>query len=186
MEAAEFFGQIRIPATVAHVVAVVFGMGAALVSDVLFSFFSKDKRLTRTEISVLSVLARIVTISLVVIALSGVVIFFSDSAKYLASTKFMAKMSILGVLVINGYVLHRYIWPHLLNKSFFFAKRERFARVTAFLCGAISVVSWLSVCVLGVLDGVPYAYGTIMALYVGILLVAMAVAVLIEQREFSS
>lgn len=184
MEVGEFFVQARVPATVAHVVAVVFGMGAALVSDVLFSFFSRDKRLNRTEISILSVLAKIVTISLLVIALTGVMIFFSDSAKYLASTKFMAKMSILGILVINGYILHRYIWPHLLNKSFFFAKRERFARVAAFICGAVSVVSWLSVCVLGVLDGLPYAYSVIMALYIGILLCAAAVAVLIEQREF--
>ena len=45
METIEFFQYIKTPATVLHVVSVVVGMGAALVSDVFFSFFSADKRL---------------------------------------------------------------------------------------------------------------------------------------------
>ena len=66
METIEFFQYIKTPATVVHVVSVVVGMGAALVSDVFFSFFSADKKLNKTEINVLSLLSKIVSYALVV------------------------------------------------------------------------------------------------------------------------
>jgi hypothetical protein len=74
MEIAEFFQGIKVPVTVLHVIAVIFGMGGALVSDVLFSFFGKDKKLNATEISTLSLLANIVFYSLILIVISGAAI----------------------------------------------------------------------------------------------------------------
>ena len=119
MELTEFFQEIKTPATILHVVGIVFGMGGAFVSDILFSFFSIDKKLNDTETSTLSVLSRIIFYSLILITLSGAVIFLSDTEKYLSSAKFLAKMSILAVLLINGYILNKSVWPHLLNKKFF-------------------------------------------------------------------
>jgi len=43
-----------------HVLAVVCGMGAALIADLLFSFYSKDKSFSRMEIGTLEILAKIV------------------------------------------------------------------------------------------------------------------------------
>jgi hypothetical protein len=57
MESIElFFGKYKIPLTVLHVLSVVLGMGAALVSDFLFNFYTKDKALSKTEISTLHIL----------------------------------------------------------------------------------------------------------------------------------
>jgi len=186
METIEFFQYIKTPTTVIHVVSVVVGMGAALVSDVFFSFFSSDKKLNKTEINVLSILAKIVFYSLIVIVVSGICIFFSDIEKYTYSAKFISKMTILGVLLLNGYILNNYVWPHLLQKNFFTAKKQISVRRVAFVCGAVSLVSWLSVCTLGVLDKVPYTYEFIMVLFTCILLFGMSTALVVEKKTLES
>ncbi|HEY4502823.1 MAG TPA: hypothetical protein VJC14_00075 [Candidatus Paceibacterota bacterium] len=185
MEFTEILQYVKTPVTVAHVLAVVLGMGAALTSDILFSFFSKDKELNATEISTLSILAKIVSYGLILIALSGIIIFLSSPEYYLNSAKFLAKMSILLVLIFNGYVLNKYIWPHLLNKDFFTSEKERGTRRLAFVCGAISVVSWLSVCTLGVLNSLNMAYGLIMGIYLSIICFGSIVALLVERKELN-
>ena len=81
MEITEFFQDLKTPATVLHVISVITGMGAALMSDLLFSFFSKDKKLSRGEIATLSVLARVVLYSLVCIVLSVIFIFLTHVYK---------------------------------------------------------------------------------------------------------
>jgi hypothetical protein len=168
-----------------HVVTVILGMGSALVSDLLFSFFSKDKKLDKTEISTLSILSKVVFYSLIFITISGIFIFLSDTTKYLNSVKFLAKMSILFILLINGYVLNTMVWPHLLNKSFFILKKERGVRKVAFACGAISVISWLSVCTLGILDSLDKSYLSIISLYLLIVLFGIFISLLVEKKELN-
>lgn len=182
---AEFFQDIKIYSTIVHVLAVVFGMGSALVSDMLFSFFSKDKKLNKTELTTLTILRSVVLYSLVIISVSGLALFLSDIEKYTHSTKFLAKMSILAILLINGYALNKFIWPHLLNRNFFTLKKERNIRRVAFACGAVSVISWLVVCTLGVLGSIPVSYGVGMLIYLGILLSGIIIALAIERKEFN-
>lgn len=179
----EFFADFKPMALILHVISVVFGMGAALTSDLLFTFYSKDRRLSKSELFTLHVLSHVVWYSLVFVVLSGLLIFASDPAKYLASHKFISKMIILCVLCVNGFILHRFVWPHLMKKSFFTAKNESFTRKLAFACGAISVMSWISVCSLGVLDSVSLNYKEILTLYVGALMIVVPVALMIEDRE---
>lgn len=185
MEIIEFFQYIKIPVTVVHVIAVVFAMGSALVSDLLFSVFSKDKKLNATQISTLTILRSIVFYGLILVVLSGAALFLSSVEEYMHSAKFLAKMSILSVLLINGYVLNKYIWPHVLREEFFTSEGERNVRRVAFACGAISVISWLSVCTLGVLDGLRMSYGTIISIYLLVILFGATVSLLMEKREFN-
>lgn len=185
MEIIEFFGGVRIPITVVHVISVVVGMGGALTSDALFSFFSKDKHLNKTELSTLSFLSGLVFYSLIIISISGLAIFLSDIDKYLHSAKFLAKMSILALLIINGYFLNKYIWPHLLDRGFFTLKKERNIRRLAFVCGAVSVISWLFVCGLGVLDSVAMNYTKILTIYFSIIIIGVMIALLIEKKELN-
>jgi len=182
MDISLFFQSIKIPMTVLHVLAVVFGMGGALISDILFTFFSKDKKLNSTEIFTLSILSKVVFYGLIFIILSGIAIFLSDVIRYLNSPKFLAKMSILLVLLVNGYFLKKYIWPHLLKKGFLVFKKERNVRRLAFASGAISVVSWLSAFTLGVLNKVNASYIFIMSLYLVILVFGIIIALLVEKR----
>lgn len=180
----EIFSVIKVPSTIVHVVSVVFGMGAALLSDVLFTFYAKDRVLNPTERKTLEILSSAVWYSLVVIGISGLALFLSDMPKYLDSAKFLAKLTILAVLIVNGYVLSRKVWPHVARPGFLTRRGESSNRRLAFVGGAISVVSWLSVCTLGVLDSSPAGYPTLMALYACILIVAIPAALAVERREF--
>ena len=170
--------------TIVHVISVVFGMGAALISDILFTFYSEDKKLSSTEIKTLRLLSNIVWIGLVVIAMSGVGLFLSDIPKYIQSVKFLAKMSILVVLLVNGYVLHKYIWKHVIARNFLVSKEKSHMRKLAFACGAISMLSWITVCCLGVLDKVSISYGVLMGGYAVLIIGGVMTALLVEHREF--
>lgn len=184
METIAFFADIKPVVTVVHVISVVFGMGAALMSDILFTFYGKDRVLSKTEVSTLRILSNVVWVSLVVITLSGAGLFFSDVPKYLASVKFLVKMTIMVVLLINGLILHRHVsaqmaLPHFLTSHHFVSIRR-----LAFACGAVSVISWLSLCTLGVLDRVSIPYGTLMGVYGAILAVGITVALGVERSAF--
>lgn len=184
MESIEFFSDIKTPVTVAHVISVVFGMGAALVSDTLFTFYGKDKRLSATEIKTLRLLSNIVWIGLLAIAGSGIGLFLSDVPKYLQSAKFLAKMSILTVLILNGFILHRYVWRHVIRRGFLKYKSESGMRKVAFACGAISLISWVSVCILGILKSVPISYGTLLGAYAVVVAGGITVSLLVEHWTF--
>lgn len=184
METLEFFSYIKIPMTVVHVIAVVVGMGSALLSDLLFNFYAKDKSLNVTEKKTLDILSKVVWFSLLAIIVSGVCIFLSDTTKYLASDKFLAKMTILGVLLVNGYLLNSYAWKHLLRPGFFTARRESLARKVSFVGGSISVISWLSVCLLGVLDSSPIGYSSILAIYGVLIFIGVFSALFVENKQF--
>lgn len=179
----ELFVDFKPVATVLHVLSVVFAMGGALTSDLLFTFYSKDRKLSKSELFTLHVLSHVVWYGLVFVFLSGAMLFASDIPKYLASDKFLSKMTILLVLCLNGFFLHRVVWPHVIKRNFFTMKKEAPIRKLAFACGAISVTSWLSVCALGVLDKVNMDYVKIMSLYIGVLMIAVPVALLIEDKE---
>ncbi len=171
-----------------HVLAVVCGMGAALIADLLFSFYSKDRSFSRMEINTLEILSRIVKIALYAIVISGVFIFLSDIEKYIVSAKFLAKMTILVALVLNGYILNTYVWSHILAKGpkSFFAPNEKVVRQVAFVGGAISVVSWITLFVLGNSESIAYSYTTILGLYASIVFLGSGIALMVEALEFES
>lgn len=184
MELITFFASVKVPVTVLHVLAVIVGMGAALMSDILFNFYTKDKRLDGTEIRTLKILSSVVWYGLIVICLSGAFLFAGNPEKYLASHKFLAKITILAVLLFNGYMLNAFVWKRLIKPGFFTAVKESRTRKIAFVGGAISVISWLAVCALGVLDKSPASYLVIVGMYALVVVFGSIVAVILENKEF--
>lgn len=167
-----------------HVLSVVCGMGAALVSDFLFNFYTKDKELSKTEISTLSTLSKVVLITLPLIMLTGAGIFLSNTDKYLHSAKFLVKMTLMAILLINGFILDKYIWSHLLNKKFFTSPNEKKFRMLSFICGSTSIITWLFICTLGVLDSVTLSYWQLFGIYSVLLLGSFPIALALEFKEF--
>ena len=184
MEIIEFFESTKVHTTVVHVISVIFGMGSALVSDILFTFFSKDKKLNNTEINTLSILSKIVLASLFFIIISGLAIFVTDIDKYLNSAKFMSKMAIMAILLINGYILNNYIWNNLIKKDFFISNRLRSVRRLAFIAGSISVVSWVFVCILGIINQLDYNFYQIIFAYLIVILFASIASIFIESKKY--
>lgn len=180
----EFCESNKIFFTIAHVIGVIIAMGSALVSDLLFSFYGHDKKLSQSETKTLNLLSTVVWGGLVVITISGLGLFLSDHVRYLASVKFMVKMSIMIVLVLNGYVLHRYVSKKMIKRGFLSNHKFTGIRKVAFACGAISVISWFSVCILGILSSVPLSYGIMMGMYGAIILAGIIIALIVEQKTF--
>lgn len=180
----EFFTVIKPATTVVHVLSVVIGMGAALSADLLFHFFSKDRHFSFIELRALSILSKTVWMSLVVILVSGIFMFLSDIPKYSVSAKFLAKMTITFILFINGIILDRFVWKYVTAPGFLSLDSFTNTRRIAFVCGSLSVISWLYICVLGVLDVVPLSYIIIVSAYLAIAIMGGTIALLLERKDF--
>lgn len=103
-----------------------------------------------------------------------------DLSLVLGRPKVMTKLLVVLVLTVNGWCLHRYAFPRLMNAQ----ANTTDASVWAAFLGAISTVSWLYGGYLGkagVFTKPPYAWGLAeFALpYIGVLLTGALLAVLI-------
>lgn len=181
-----FLSEYKVIVTIIHILGVVIGMGAAFVSDFLFSFYSHNKKLSHSETYTLRVLSNIVWFGLIIITLSGIGLFLSDIEKYMASTKFLAKMSILVILVLNGYVLNRYISKSMIKRGFLSYHKYTGLRKLAFACGAISVISWLSILSLGVTSQIHLPYLVLIELYGTIVVGGIIIALIVERNTFEN
>ena len=166
--------------TVLHVLCVVVGMGAAIVTDILFSFFAHDRNISRYEATIIRFLSYVVTIALIGIVVSGFFIFLSDPARYLASAKFMTKMTAVLVLCINGYFLHRYVFSHITDRGYLTSAKLAVRRNVSFALGSISFVSWITAMSLGVFDRIIITYKQAVLLYGIALLIAVITSQIIS------
>jgi hypothetical protein len=70
------------------------------------------------EAEIMKFMAKVVFIGLGFAAVSGALLFYTDPAKYLASSKFPAKMVIFCIITLNGIALHNYMLPRLIHVVF--------------------------------------------------------------------
>lgn len=166
-----------------HVFSVVLGMGAALISDYLFSAFASDFKINKFEHKTFKKLSLLVWGSLYAIVFSGVGVFLSDIAKYSHSDKFLTKMTVVFVIIINGYLMKRLLEPHLHKLDFDadFTFHKITLRKKAFILGAISGASWLSAFVLAMLKNLPYTYFEMLSVYGLVVLGAIIMAQVVEK-----
>lgn len=159
-------------------------MGSAIMSDLLFNFYSHNKTLNNTERRTLRFLSNAVWMSLIFIIASGICIFFSNPEKYMASAKFISKMTVMVVLLANGLFLHKFIAPHFDDRGLLKFKNKRPIRQIAFACGAVSLISWTVVCVLGSLSSIPYTFMQFILGYTIFAICGALFALVVEKRTF--
>ena len=157
----EFFQDYKTLFIIGHIVGTALGVGGATITDTLFFKFLKDFKISGWEANVMKTLSSVIWIGLGVIFLSGLGLFLSNPAGYLASSKFITKMFVVAIITINGLVLHRYITPHLKRITFHEKHDHKKGelhklRKLAFASGAVSISSWYIAMTLGVLRSIPY------------------------------
>ena len=97
---------IRTLVTFVHVGALMAGGGAAVTADRdILAVLRLDDHARRRQLVALRHTHRVVVAGLALIALSGSLLFASDVDTFLYSRMFWAKMSLLGLLLVNGAVL---------------------------------------------------------------------------------
>lgn len=183
-ETIQFFGEYKKISTIMHVFAVILGMGSALVSDILFNVYIKDKKINPTENNTLEVLSKVIWISLWAIMLSGVAIFLSNPDAYSISPKFLLKIFIVSIIIINGYLFARITHGSLQKLNFTDTNsNHKYVRIRrmSFAFGAVSVISWLLAFVLGSIKSIPISFWQGLIIY-GVLLVVGIVGSQIAER----
>lgn len=181
-----FLEAYRTPIVLVHLLGMALGLGAAAMADLFFFKFLRDFRISEMEASVLRTFSEVIWFALGIIIVSGVGLFLPDSATLLTSSKFLMKMVVITVIVVNGALLNLLIAPKLVHITF---KKEHHhkkgelhtSRRLAFLLGPVSLISWLWAFVLGGLRGVPFSFGQILAIYIGTIVIGMLIGLIFDR-----
>lgn len=169
-----------------HIFGVTLGLGGATISDIFFFKFLKDFRISKEEAGVLRVFSQIIWFALAVIVLSGLGLYLSHMEELNQSPKFLVKMLIVGVVIINGALLNLLISPKLIKISFA-EKYDRQAgglrrlRRLAFALGAVSFISWYFAFVLGMLHSLSVNFWPLLSVYLLFLTAALIISQLTER-----
>lgn len=170
---------------ITHVFGAILGAGGAFVSDAIFLMSVRDGTVSSTEMRFIRLGGRFVWAGLIVLLISGLGLFLLSPAEYLHSSKFLVKMGIVLIIFINGIIFHRYHIPLLertkdapLTSSAEWRAKSQWV----FISGAISLPSWATTVVLGKLRSLPYSVIEIGAVYLLIILSAIAVALLLKNK----
>ena len=158
----------------AHLAGVILGFGGALISDILFFKFLKDLKVTKNEVSILHALSKIIWFGIGIIVLSGFFLFLSDIERYSQSAKFLTKMAVVALIIVNGAVLNFAVTPKLTSITFGDSKGLKDAKLNrirslAFASGAVSITSWWTAFILGLMHKSPAPFHIILATYLFIL-----------------
>jgi uncharacterized membrane protein len=97
---------VRTTVSYVHVAALIAAGGAAITADRgILSALRLDGDARRTQLAAVHKTHRVVAIGLVLISISGVLLFAADVDTYLYSRVFWIKMGLMALLLVNGAVL---------------------------------------------------------------------------------
>lgn len=145
-----------------HAFAAGLGVGAVTLTDVFFFKFLKDYRISHSEKEIMDTISDVIWVALMLLIVTGIGLYVSQSAALGESTKFLAKVVIVGVVLINGILLNLIVSPRLMNISFGIEKvshpgQLHGLRRLGFALGAVSIVSWYSAFILGSVRSLPFS-----------------------------
>ena len=175
-------------AVIVHLAAAAVGVGGATVSDVLFTRFLRDDRISKFEEQTLRTLHPVLWIALAFLIVSGIFLVLGNPERYLSSSKFQLKIIVVAIIALNGVFLHTSISPKLQKLGFggrHSAHHEGeliHLRRAAFASGAVSLTSWYCALILGALRSIPLSLLVGAGAYLTLLLAAVAVGLSMERR----
>ncbi len=183
-----FLVQFRSPIYAFHVLFMGFGIGAATLNDVLFFKFLKDLRISEQEAAVLKTVNEFIWFAIGFILLTGLALYLPELGPRIGSSQTLMKMLIFLVIIVNAAFLNLTIAPKLVRISFGQEHDHKAgelvrARRLAFLLGPVSLVSWYSAFVVGVMPtNAGYAFREMLTVYVVLLIVGMVIGWIHECR----
>lgn len=165
-----------------HLLGVVLGLGGATISDVLFFRFLKDLRISQFEANTLRSVSQVIWFGLAILIVSGLGLYLPHAAELGESPKLLVKMIVVAVIIVNGAFLNLFIAPRLVRISFWDGdprppSEPKKIRRLAYALGAVSIVSWYSAFILGLMRSSPADFETILYFY----LFALAISVIGSQ-----
>ncbi len=143
-----------------HIIGTVLGVGAATFAEIHYTRFNSDDIITDDERKTLAVTYTVMRTGLFLLVISGfgflLYLRLTEYTDLLTSATFLAKMTVVGVLVGNALLLQARIIPLAIG-------------------AAVSLTSWYTALVLGSLRDTNASYIEILSYYViAVILVAFA------------
>lgn len=169
---------------IAHVFGAIIGVGGAYMSDVMFFATIFDQKIEKTEFRFMKIGNVMIWVGLLILMVTGALIFFLDPGTYAQSTKFLAKITIVTLIFVNGVIFHILHLPRMKrHRDMKFSQSKEFMKWLPALAasGGASITSWTIVVILGMLKTVPYSYWQIMSVYIGLVVIAAVSAVFVLQ-----
>jgi hypothetical protein len=178
-------------ALIFHLIGLVFGIGGATVTDLIFVTGVRKRHVGRTLQVVMEAASRVVVAGFAILVASGVVLITTGTDP---SPRFWAKMVVVAVIGVNGAVAHLVTFPKLsrmmqTNSTGISIGFLHQLSVTA----AISATSWYAALVIGAWKTTWVPFVTWISVYGAITLAAVLVSVLwtpsilrVEDPEFDT
>lgn len=172
---------------IAHAAIAGIGVGTTTITDILFFKFLKDYRISTFEVDIMKTLSKVLWFSVSLLVITGALLAYLSYPQIFDNSKFVAKIFIVGLIIINGIVLNIFISPRLSRISFgephhhLTGELHRTRRL-AFASGALSIVSWYTVFVLGSVRSLPYTTVQIMVFYFTLVVLAVISSQFFEKK----
>ncbi len=160
------------------------GAGAAFLLDLVIMRFCVSRRISRGKYQIIKYATRVTVIGLGLLWYTGLMFLWLMAANdpdALANPKIWAKLTIVGILTLNGLYIHKAVLPVIRKNigSRIFDGVSRRQKRMMLASGAISTISWITPIVLGALRdldlGKPFVEGYLT--FMGIYLAAVVCAI---------
>lgn len=164
----------------AHLLAACVAVGLLLIQDLALAK-TRGGRLSESAVRELTKAADIMFVALVLLWISGLALvllgYLENPQQYLLNEKLWAKFTVVSVLTVNGIALHYFSFPRVISSRGLLGQPS-VDQVLVVLTGAVSSVSWLFACYLGIARPWNYTvdYSYVMFIYSGLLVCAFIVA----------
>ena len=157
-----------------HLLGVTIGAGGAFFSDGVFFTSIKDRKISKDEFGIIKYSSQMTWVGLILLLVSGAGLFGMNAESLSNSVKFLVKMSIVGVLLLNGVIFHivhlPFIGKHIGEFFFFYNKPSSFKDGPFLLfSGVISVTSWIFFFFLVALGSIPFSILGSIRIYKGLI-----------------
>ncbi len=166
--------------SILHIMGVAIGVGTATATDPLFLSSIRNRKLSSDQVVLLHNLSRVLMGGLILVIASGIAHLFIHPA-ILHNSGFLAKMTVVFIIAVNGMVFHVRVLPHLEAHVDERMDEETLCEelVVMATSGAISGVSWYSALILGFLIPFALPYGLLINAYLLLVVGAVTSAYLV-------
>lgn len=169
-----------------HVLGMALGLGSVILVDIFFYKFLEDSQVSEFEDGVMHILSQVIWAALAILVTTGLCFYIARFPELNQNPKFLAKMVVVLVIIVNGALLNLLVAPHM--KKIQFKEKDDSAtgkshglRKLAFAMGAISMTSWLSAFLLGMIRSLDFGFLPIISVYFGVVIVAVISSQVLER-----
>ncbi|HLD02658.1 MAG TPA: hypothetical protein VJC07_03095 [Candidatus Nanoarchaeia archaeon] len=167
-----------------HILGAMLGIGSATIADYLHLKSLKNHRLERTLLGIYPLLSGLIIAGLLVLVASGFILVWMKP-ELLQSSLFRLKMFLVLVLMVNGYFLRTYVYPHFKKDVLHNHPKEdaRSLMYSSSITGSISIVSWYTIFILASTKSYGYSVSSVLNVYITAIILVFLVSIFLEKRS---